>query len=130
MSFNGKTVIVTGASSGIGRASAEAFGRGGASVLAVGRSEPVLSEVVSEIAALGGQAASCVADVTAADAPPGIVHAALDRFGGLDVLVNAAGAIASGTLEATSDEAWDAMMAVNLRAPFRLVRAAGAAPRE
>src|SRR5260221_598081 len=63
-------------------------------------------------------------DSMAADGPKRIVHAALDRFGGLDVLVNAAGAIASGTLEATSDEAWDAMMAVNLRAPFRLMGAA------
>ena len=52
------------------------------------------------------------------------MSAALDAFGGIDVLVNAAGVIASGTLEATTDEVWDTMMAVNLRAPFRLMRAA------
>jgi len=58
------------------------------------------------------------------EAPERIVRTAIETFGGLDVLVNAAGVIATGTLETTSDEAWDAMMAVNLRAPFRLMRAA------
>src|SRR5262249_45631889 len=58
------------------------------------------------------------------DAPDRIVRAAIDAFGGLDVLVNAAGIIASGALDATTDDMWDTMMAVNLRAPFRLMRAA------
>jgi NAD(P)-dependent dehydrogenase (short-subunit alcohol dehydrogenase family) len=124
MSFNGKTVIVTGSTSGIGRAAAEAFGREGASVVLVGRHETVLTEVAGAVRAAGGQTISCQADVTAADAPERIVQAALHAFGGVDVLVNAAGIIASGRLEATTDEVWDSMMAVNLRAPFRLMRAA------
>ena len=124
MSFNGKTVIVTGSTSGIGRAAAEAFGREGASVVLVGRHETVLTEVAGAVRGAGGQTISCSADVTAADAPERIVKTALDAFGGVDVLVNAAGVIASGTLEATTDEVWDSMMAVNLRAPFRLMRAA------
>jgi NAD(P)-dependent dehydrogenase (short-subunit alcohol dehydrogenase family) len=124
MSFNGKTVIVTGSTSGIGRAAAEAFGRKGASVVLVGRKEDVLTEVAGAVRGAGGQTVSCRADVTTADAPERIIKTALDAFGGIDVLVNAAGVIASGTLEATTDEVWDSMMAVNMRAPFRLMRAA------
>src|SRR5436309_12819230 len=124
MSFQGKTVIVTGATSGIGRAAAEGFGREGAAVVAVGRHETVVADVVGAVKSSGGRAVGCVADVTTADAPDRIIRAAVDGFGGVDVLVNAAGVIASGTMEATTDEVWDTMMAVNLRAPFRLMRAA------
>src|SRR6266852_1632560 len=124
MSFNGKTIIVTGSTSGIGRAAAEAFGREGASVVVVGRKEDVLTEVAGAVRGAGGQTVSCPVDVTAANAPERIVKTALDAFGHLNVVVNAAGVIASGSLEATTDEVWDSMMAVNLRAPFRLMRAA------
>ena len=124
MSFSGKTVIVTGATSGIGRAAAEAFGRDSASVVLVGRNERALGEVAGAVGTSGGQAATCRVDVTSDEAPAAIVAAALADFGHIDVLVNAAGVIASGTLDATTDEVWDAMMAINLRAPFRLMRAA------
>jgi NAD(P)-dependent dehydrogenase (short-subunit alcohol dehydrogenase family) len=124
MLFSDKAVIVTGATSGIGRATAVAFGREGAAVVAVGRSEVALTDVCGAVRAAGGRAVACASDVTGADAPDRIVAAALDAFGGVDVLVNAAGAIATGALDATTDEVWDAMMAVNLRAPFRLMRAA------
>jgi NAD(P)-dependent dehydrogenase (short-subunit alcohol dehydrogenase family) len=124
MSFHQKTVIVTGASSGIGRATAIALARERASLVLVGRNESSLTEVATEIQSAGGQAVTCAADVTAADAPERIVSAALGTYGAIDVLVNAAGVIATGTIETTSDEGWDAMMEVNLRAPFRLMRAA------
>jgi NAD(P)-dependent dehydrogenase (short-subunit alcohol dehydrogenase family) len=124
MSFIHKAIIVTGATSGIGRATAEAFGRASGSVVLVGRNERELDSVRAAVEAAGGRAAVCQADVTAADAPERIVHTAVDAFGGVDVLVNAAGVIATGTLEATTDEVWDTMMAVNARAPFRLMRAA------
>src|SRR5258706_9477846 len=124
MSFLAKTVVVTGATSGIGRAAAESFGREGASVVLVGRNESALNEVAGSLRDAGSRAATCAADVTAADAPQRIVATALDAFGGIDVLVNAAGVFAAGALEATTDEGWDAMMAINLRAPFRLMPAA------
>jgi NAD(P)-dependent dehydrogenase (short-subunit alcohol dehydrogenase family) len=124
MSFKGKTVIVTGATSGIGRAAAQAFADDGARVLVVGREPQALAEVEAALAATAGEAAACASDVTDESAPGQIVRAAVDRFGGIDVLVNAAGIIATGTLEHTPDALWDQMMAVNVRAPFRLMREA------
>lgn len=124
MSFKGKVVVVTGATSGIGRNTAEAFGRERASVVVVGRDRNGLAAAHASVEAAGGTAVACEADVTAAEAPARIVETAVREFGGVDVLVNAAGVIASGTLEATTDEVWDAMMSVNARAPFRLMRAA------
>jgi len=120
-------VIVTGASSGIGRATAVRFGRSGASVLAVGRDEAALADVGSAIEREGGQAAIFQADVTDASAPDRIVAAALERFGTLTTLVNAAGILGSGSVESTTDAEWDAMMDLNARAPFRLMRAAAPA---
>jgi len=119
-----KVAIVTGASSGIGRASAFAFSREGAAVVAVGRARTALDEVVAAIQAGGGRAAAVAADVTADDAPERIVRETCDHFGGIDVLVNAAGIIGSGSIDDTTDEMWDVMLDINVRAPFRLLRAA------
>jgi NAD(P)-dependent dehydrogenase (short-subunit alcohol dehydrogenase family) len=124
MAFSRKVIVVTGASSGIGRATAEAFARAGGAVVLVGRSDQGLGDVERTILEEGGRARACPADLTDDHAPDRIVAAAVEGFGGLDVLVNAAGIIASGTLETTDDAAWDLMMALNLRAPFRLMRAA------
>src|SRR5439155_20597234 len=96
MSFSSKAIVVTGATSGIGRATAEAFGREGARVMLVGRDDAALADVADVVSASGGQAIACRADVTAHDAPEAIVGRAVEAFGGLDVLVNAAGVIATG----------------------------------
>lgn len=116
-------VIVTGASSGIGRATALRFAHDGATIVAVGRDADALAAVETEIGQAGGRGVSVVADVTEAKAPDAIVARAA-ALGGLDVLVNAAGIIASGSIENTPDTAWDQMVDINLRAPFRLMRAA------
>jgi NAD(P)-dependent dehydrogenase (short-subunit alcohol dehydrogenase family) len=124
MSTTGKVAIVTGATSGIGRATARRFARDGYAVVAVGRSAPALQAVTGEVEAAGGRAQGLAADVTAADSPARIVARAVEAFGGVDALVNAAGIIASGTVETTTDEAWDLMLDINVRAPFRLMREA------
>ncbi len=116
-----QTAIVTGASSGIGRASARRLIQDGWRVLAVGRDEAALAALRDE---LGGAFAPFTADVTAAGAPAAIVRAASDGGHALAGLVQAAGIIGSGAVDATADEAWDAMFAINVRAPFRLLREA------
>lgn len=122
-----KSAIVTGASSGIGRATAQRFVAGGYGVLAVGRDRDALDELVASLPAGTGACAPFSADVTESDAPQLIVEAALTTFGSLDVLVNGAGIIGSGTIENTTDAQGAQMMDVNLYAPFRLMRAAAPA---
>ncbi|MBW2526401.1 MAG: glucose 1-dehydrogenase [Deltaproteobacteria bacterium] len=117
-----KGAIVTGATSGIGMATVRRFVAEGASVLAVGRDRSVLSELAESVSDQPGYVAPCAADVVDGAAPARIVDAALEAFAGVDVLVNAAGIIGTGTVESTSDEQWDRMLDVNLRAPFRLLR--------
>jgi NAD(P)-dependent dehydrogenase (short-subunit alcohol dehydrogenase family) len=116
-------VVVTGASSGIGRATAIRFARDRAAVLAVGRKASALDDVAQEVRRAGGTCETLEADVTAADAPAAIVKRA-SALGGMSTLVNAAGIIANGTIENTGDRAWDEMIDINLRAPFRLMREA------
>lgn len=116
--------IVTGASSGIGRATAQRFAAAGYGVLAVGRNTDALDALVASVKRDGGRCTAFPADVTDESAPDRIVAAAMEAFGNLDVLVNAAGIIGSGTIETTTDEEGDTMMDVNVRAPFRLMRAA------
>lgn len=120
--LQGKVAIVTGATSGIGRATALRFAAAGASVAAVGRNARMLKEVVKEIESQGGSAFGIRADVTEQPAARRLVAQTIKRFGGIDVLVNAAGHIASGTIETTALDAWDAMLNVNLRAVFNLMQ--------
>lgn len=119
--FAGKVAVVTGASSGIGRAVALGFAREGASVVLVSRDAASLAAVAAEAP---GQNAVVAADVTAADTPARVVAAAVEQFGGLDILVNAAGVIGTAATDQTPDELFDRMMAINVRAPFRLMREA------
>ena len=119
-----RVAIVTGASSGIGRATCLRLAAEGMAVLAVGRNAEALLAVCDLVVADGGEAEALVADVTAADAPREIVEHATARWGGVDALVNGAGIIASGTVADTADDAFDAMMDINLRASFRLIREA------
>jgi NAD(P)-dependent dehydrogenase (short-subunit alcohol dehydrogenase family) len=119
-----KIALVTGASSGIGRATALSFAEAGARVALVGRNAEALAWVAGEIESRGGTPYAIAADVTKeADAERAIVET-VERFGALDILVNAAGGLSSGTIESTTLNAWDAMLDVNLRAVFHLMQLA------
>jgi NAD(P)-dependent dehydrogenase (short-subunit alcohol dehydrogenase family) len=120
--LEGKVAVVTGATSGIGRATALRFAEAGAQVAVVGRNAQALKEVAGEIEMAGGEAHTIRADVTVQPIARRVVAQTVERFGGLDVLVNAAGHLLSGTVETTTLAAWDAMMNVNLRAVFNLMQ--------
>ena len=122
--FKGKAVLVTGASSGIGRACALELGREGASVLAAGRRADRLADVVREIEGAGGRAAAATGDVRNAAAADALVAAATKAFGRLDALVNAAGVIGNGSVIDGSTEEWDRVMDSNLTSVARMTRAA------
>jgi NAD(P)-dependent dehydrogenase (short-subunit alcohol dehydrogenase family) len=114
-SFAGKVALVSGASSGIGRATALRFARDGAAVALVGRNRAALEQTAGEIS---GEAAVITADLSDAAQCREAVDAAVDFGGRLDVLVNAAGIIGSGDLASTTLEDWGAMMRINLDAVF------------
>ena len=122
--FAGKVALVTGATSGIGQACALAFATAGAKVACVGRKEQALQEVAERIRALDSEALVIQADLSSSAEAERAINEAVKAFGGLDVLVNAAGHISSGTIENTSLDAWDEMMNVNVRAAFQLMQQA------
>lgn len=119
-----KVAVVTGATSGIGRATALRLADAGARVLLSGRSSAALDETAAAIGTRGGVAALAAGDLTEPSFAGELVATAVERFGCLDILVNAAGIIGSGTVETTDDASWSAMMAINVDAMFRLTRAA------
>jgi len=123
-SFAEKVVLVTGATSGIGHAVAVKFAESAARVVALGRNQAALREVESAVKNAGGQALTLAVDVTNSEQSQCAMDETINRFGRLDVLVNAAGHISTGSIENTSLQAWDAMMDVNLRAVFQLMQMA------
>lgn len=119
-----RTIIVTGASSGIGRALALAAAGDGYRVVITARREARLQEVATAIAAAGGSSVAIAGDITARELPPRIVDAAVRAFGRIDVVVNNAGAGARGFLLEQSDAALAAAWELHVTAPLRLSRAA------
>ncbi|MGW1136409.1 SDR family NAD(P)-dependent oxidoreductase [Streptomyces zhihengii] len=113
--FTKKTVLVTGAGSGLGRAIALAFATEGASVVASGRTAASLDETVGLIEAAGGTATAATADVTDSGQLQNLVRQSVTRFGGLDIAVNNAG-ILRGTVPVgdLSEEDWDAVLRTNV----------------
>jgi NAD(P)-dependent dehydrogenase (short-subunit alcohol dehydrogenase family) len=121
MSFESRVIIVSGATSGIGRATVGQLLGLGARVVAIGRDRDRLSEI--EASAPDGHLLAVDAELTATEAPATIVAATLERFGRIDGLVNAAGILVSGAAVDTSVEDFDAVMNINVRAPWLLTRA-------
>ena len=119
-----RVVMVTGATSGIGRAVANRFASASDHVIAIGRNAEQLAQVTADIIQGGGHATTIELDVTNDNETRNSFDRALGNAGRLDVLVNAAGHIASGSIENTSLGAWDAMMNVNLRSVFHLMQLA------
>lgn len=122
--FAGKVAFVTGATSGIGQACAIAFANAGAKVVGVGRKLEMLKDVENKIRETGAEVLTIQADLSNVEEAERAVKRALEVFGGIDILVNAAGHLSNGTVENTSLEAWDDMMDVNVRAVFQLMQKA------
>ena len=122
--FAGKVAFVTGATSGIGQACAVAFAQAGAKVVCVGRKAEALAEIEKRVREIGSEALTIEADLARDEEAERAVQRAVGEFGGIDVLINAAGHISNGTIENTSLESWDEMMNVNVRAVFQLMQKA------
>ncbi len=124
MELNGKVAIITGATSGIGRATALKFAEAGANVAVVGRKKDALQHLQEELKELKVKGLTIQADITREADARLIVAETIQKFGGLDILVNSAGILTNGTIEDTSLDAWDKMFNVNLRAVFNLMQQA------
>lgn len=120
----GKVALVSGSGRGIGHAVALKLARHGASVVVNDLDDGPGDAVAAEIAALGGRAVAVNGDVTAPGFADRFVGAALDRLGGLDIIVNNAGYTWDSTIQKMTDEQFQAMLDVHLVAPFRILRAA------
>ena len=119
----GKVAIVTGAGGGIGAGIVRALGAKGVRVVGTGRSEAKLTALAESLGSTM-EFSSIARDITDDDAPKAIVDHALATFGRLDIVVNNAGSFNFGPVHQTSDEMLDEVLAISLRAPFRLCREA------
>lgn len=125
--LNGKVAVITGAATGIGRASALLFSRAGARVMLADMREPELARTVADVRAAGGEVTSIVADLARPDDCAAVVASAVRAFGRLDVVLNNAGVgtmVVGGTVETIGLEHWDLAQDVNVRAIYLVSRAA------
>ena len=119
-----KTAIVTGSGRGIGRAIALKLAGDGARVVVNDLDPGPAKETVDLIERLGGTAVAVPGSVTARGFTDDLVEAAVESFGGLDIVVNNAGYTWDSVIQKTEDEQWEAMLDIHLTAPFRLLRSA------
>ncbi len=125
MRFEGKTVVVTGASSGIGQSVALEFAKEGATVIAVARRKERLDALAEEAQDMAGKILPFVGDVSSKEAAEGMIDFAVEQGGKLDVVVNNAGIMDEfRPIDEVSDELWDKVMAVNLYGPAMIMRKA------
>jgi NAD(P)-dependent dehydrogenase (short-subunit alcohol dehydrogenase family) len=122
--LSGKAAFITGGGTGIGRACALLFAREGAKVALAARRREKLDAVAQEIIAEGHEALAVECDVTRKDSVEAAVRATEQRFGALNVIVNNAGQVHVGTVEETSEEQWNRVLAANLTGAFLVSRAA------
>jgi 3-oxoacyl-[acyl-carrier protein] reductase len=120
----GKSVIVTGASSGIGAATARALGSAGASVLLAGRDEGRLNEQVANVSTVGGRAVAAIVDLEDCEAAAGLIDRAVEEFGSLHGIVHTASLFAPQPLEETSIELFDLQWKTNVLAPIMMTKRA------
>jgi 3-oxoacyl-[acyl-carrier protein] reductase len=122
--LDGKVALVSGAGRGIGREIALKLASAGAAVVANDLDDEPAAATVADVVAAGGRAVPCAGSVTDDGFAERFVQTALDAFGGLDIIVNNAGYTWDTVIQKMTDEQWDAMIAVHLTAPFRILRAA------
>ncbi|MFN0180906.1 MAG: SDR family NAD(P)-dependent oxidoreductase [Gemmatimonadales bacterium] len=122
--LDNKIALVTGSGRGIGRAIALKLASEGARVVINDLDPEPAAAVVAEIEGGGGQAVACPGSVTDSGFPDRYVKLALERFGGIDIIVNNAGYTWDNVIQKMTDEQFDAIIDVHLRAPFRILRAA------
>lgn len=120
--MSGQVVIITGASRGIGRATAQLFAKTGAEVVAVARTESDLNSLSAEIEEAGGACLPLPADIGVEEDVKRLVHATMEEFGQIDILVNNAGVAGYSVVVEAPTEDWDWMIGTNLRGPFLLTR--------
>ena len=129
-SLHGKIVAITGASGGIGEATARLLAERGASVVLAARRSERIDAIAQDIREQGGRAATCVVDVTKAEDLQQLVSTTIDQYGRIDVLVNNAGIAPISPLTDLDTESWSAMIDVNLRGTLNGIAAALPAFRE
>jgi len=122
--LRGRVAIVTGAASGIGRVVARQLAALGASIAVVDTNPSGAADTVQELSGSGTPAVSFVVDLADADAADAVVADVVGQFGRVDILINAAGTSSGAGLFDTTTDVWDRIQAVNLRAPFLLIRRA------
>lgn len=118
-----RVALVTGASSGIGRATALQLAQAGASVVVTARRVERLAEVVDEVEAAGGTALALPADVVSLEAVRAVVNQTVDRFGSLDILVNNAGIMKVAPISENDVEDWTRMVDVNVKGVLHVLSA-------
>ncbi|MFD3310624.1 SDR family oxidoreductase [Streptomyces sp. NPDC058656] len=130
LTLDGKIVAITGASGGIGEATARLLAERGAAVVLSARRSDRIDAIAQDIREQGGRAATCVVDVTKAEDLRRLVSTAIDQYGRIDVLVNNAGIAPISPLADLDTEGWSAMIDVNLRGTLNGIAAALPAFRE
>jgi 3-oxoacyl-[acyl-carrier protein] reductase len=124
LNLAGRTALVTGSGRGIGQAIAARLAEAGAAVVVNDLDADASNASAAEITGAGGRALSVPGDVTEAAFPQQLVEAAIENFGGIDIIVNNAGYTWDSVIQKTTDAQYQAMLDIHLMAPFRILRAA------